>query len=296
MNILVNYFLNARYSNRHNNNSNNNNSNNNNNNNNNSNNNSNNNNSNNNKKQYFMYLEDDWRLLSTSVLHYSLGEGLQQIKDVYENIYKNYNINLYNYNNIDTTTTTNNNNNNNNSSSSSSSSSSNNNNSSSSSSSSSNNNSNNPQQQASLQSKEHPFRDVLLMCMLLLRSGRLQQVLFNDQGRRECAVVDRTCDIHSIGTSGWPRRWSVYTGIATNNNNNDSSNLNNNNNNNNIENNNDNNSISNNNNNSSSSSSNSSSLSMISLPYNLHEFGLLKKFNLQRTYRSHEFGLWPGLR
>ena len=47
-----------------------------------------------------MYLEDDWRLLSTSVLHYTLSNCIQQINNIYMNLYTTYGINLYNFKDI----------------------------------------------------------------------------------------------------------------------------------------------------------------------------------------------------
>ena len=179
---------------------------------------------NNKRKQYFMYIEDDWRLLSTSIIHYTLGNSINQIRKLYSDLITHHNIHLYNYNN------------------------------------------NNDNTNLSPQQKEpHLFCEVLIMSMHILRSQKVQQVLFNDQGGRQCAVADSNCDIQSIGKSGWARKLTtnIHQNTMKDNVNNHNDKLN-------------------------------KDINM-TLHYNLHEFGLVRKFNLPNHYRNHDFSIWPGL-
>jgi hypothetical protein len=108
---------------------------------------------------------------------------------------------------------------------------------------------------------------------LVLQTGRVHQVLFNEQSRRTCALGldQRRCDYSTIGKGGW-RRY-IYASKTSEN-------------------------VYYINKSSTVLTFNSfGTSSPISIPYSLHEFGLAPLEGIKDTYggRDHDFSYWPGL-
>ena len=97
--------------------------------------------------------------------------------------------------------------------------------------------------------RDHLFESILFAAMEILNKGDIQQILFNSQSTRACAVGSN-CDYETIKFAGW-ERYALYN-------------------------------------------------NSISIPYSLHEFGILSHLPgrdelLSYGGRTHDFAMWPGL-
>jgi hypothetical protein len=131
------------------------------------------------------------------------------------------------------------------------------------------------QEFSSGQKKPNSFEYLIMMAVGILENHYgcngdqivIDQVLFNEQGSRGCAVADgRTCGVDIIGHGGWPRSTVImdveglYNRFHQKNSNRNPS----------------------------------SKANPVSFPYSLHEFGIVGMPHAHGD-RNHDFANWPGL-